>query len=193
MLKLNPSLLEGLKLGMVLKIKSLKNNVAHNNILISEEHPIENKELELEYFKENLNFNKRLKVILVLPYQINKMNDSIVGSVFSKNNLTTIATDFHMGAIMAIDSLKSRGLPISVHYFDSENSEQKLQLLASRNQNFNLADLIIDPLFFDNADWLSARVKTPVIAPLYSKKQDAVNRNNLIKTAPSALLNQQKL
>jgi LysM repeat protein len=192
LLKLNPSLLEGLKLGMVLKIKSLKNNVAHNNILISEEHPIENKELELEYFKENLNFNKRLKVILVLPYQINKMNDSIVGSVFSKNNLTTIATDFHMGAIMAIDSLKNRGLPISVHYFDSENSINKLQYLVNK-ADFNNADVIIGPLFFDKAEWLSKQVKAPVVVPFYSKNQDSYSATNLIKASPKETLIEDKL
>jgi hypothetical protein len=107
--------------------------------------------------------------------------------------LLNIAIDFHMGSKFAIDSLKSKGLKINVTYFDSENSEQKLQTLLAQNQNFDAMDFVIGPLFFDNALWLSKRIKKPVIAPIYSKKQDDVHRENLIKSAPNSYLNQQKL
>lgn len=192
LLKLNPSLVEGLKLGMVLKIKPLKNSVIHNNTLISEEQPNENNEFELGYFKEKLNFSKRLNVILVLPYEINKIDDVSINSIFSKSNLTTIATDFHMGAIMAIDSLKNRGLSINVRYFDSENSKNKLQNLVNR-ADFNNADVIIGPLFFDNAEWLSKEVKTPIVVPFYSKNQDSYSANNLVKASPKEALIEDKL
>lgn len=190
---LNPVLKNGLKLGMELKIKPIETNKAavENTKITSDEKIFGNGNSII--FEENLNFKKEIQLAIILPYQLNKLNDSLIDQSFAKNNLLNIAMDFHLGAKMAIDSLEEKGLKINVKYFDSENSEQKLQLLASRNQNFNSADLIIGPLFFDNADWLSTRVKTTVVAPLYSKKQDAVNRDNLIKTAPSALLNQQKL
>ena len=137
-------------------------------------------------------FSKRLNVILVLPYEINKIDDVSINSIFSKSNLTTIATDFHMGAIMAIDSLKNRGLSINVSYFDSENSKNKLQNLVNR-ADFNNADIIIGPLFFDNAEWLSKEVKTPIVVPFYSKNQDSYSATNLVKASPKEALIEDKL
>ncbi len=180
---LNPVLKNGLKLGMLLKIK-----------------PIEVEEIEeipsdsLVVFEEKLILSKEIKVALLLPYQLNKLNDSIVEESFAKSNsLVNIATDFHLGAKMAIDSLKRKGLKINVSYFDTENSNQKLQLLLSRNQNFNTTDVIIGPLFFDKAHWVSKRTEAQVIAPLPSKKQDELNATNLIKTAPSRASHQERL
>ena len=62
--RLNPALKEGLKLGMLLKIK-----------------PIETEDEDLEEtanisFKEELDLNKEINVVLMLPYQINKFVDS---------------------------------------------------------------------------------------------------------------------
>lgn len=180
---LNPALKNGLNLGMLLKIK-----------------PIEVEEIEetpsdsLLVFEEKLILSKEIKVALLLPYQLNKLNDSIVVESFTKSNsLVNIATDFHLGAKMAIDSLKRKGLKINASYFDTENSNQKLQLLLSRNQNFNTTDIIIGPLFFDKAHWVSKRTNAEVIAPLPSKKQDELNATNLIKTAPNRASHQQRL
>ena len=184
---LNPTLKDGLKLGMILKIKPIETKQI-NEVGINEMFDKNKRD-----FDENIRFNKTINLAIMLPYQLNKLNDSVMDQSFAKNNLLNIATDFHLGAEIAIDSLEKKGLKINVKYFDSENSEQKLQILVNKNQNFNSTDLIIGPLFFDNANWLSNHVNIPVIAPLYSKKQDAVNRKNLIKSAPNTNLNQQKL
>lgn len=184
---LNPVLNDGLKLGMLLKMKPIDS--------IGE--PIEGIETTIDslvIFEENLNLSKKIKVALILPYQLNKLNDSIIEGHFEKSNsLLNIATDFHLGAKMAIDSLRSKGVKIDVSYFDSENSTQKLQVLLSRNQNFNTTDVVIGPLFFDKAHWVSKRTNTNVIAPFQSKKQDKLNANNLVKTAPSKASHQELL
>lgn len=180
---LNPSLKDGLNLGMLLKIKPIK-------IEEAKEIPSDS----LVVFNEKLILSKEIKVALLLPYQLNKLNDSIVEESFAKSNsLVNIATDFHLGAKMALDSLKRKGLKINVSYFDTENSNQKLQLLLNRNQNFNTTDLIIGPLFFDKAHWISKRTKAEVIAPFPSKKQDKLNATNLIKTAPNRASHQERL
>jgi LysM repeat protein len=178
LLNLNPLLNEGLKLGMLLKIKPLET--------IEEER-------EEELFSEKINFNKELNVVFMLPYQLNKLNDSIrTGSFEKTNSLLNITTDFHLGAQMAIDSLRQKGVKINVTFLDTENSNYKLQYLVTKN-DFSNTDLVIGPLYFENALWVSERIKAPVIAPLYSKKQDSISKGNLIKSSPNFDVYEDKL
>jgi LysM repeat protein len=178
LLNLNPPLIDGLKLGMLLKIK-----------------PIEEKE-ELEennIFTEKINFDKELNVIFMLPYKINKLNDSIRKVSFEKeNSLLNYTTDYHLGATMAIDSLRQKGLKINVQFFDTEASDYKLQYIINKN-NFTQTDVVIGPLYFDKAHWVSKRIKASVIAPIYSKKQDSISAGNLIKASPSFNVYEEKL
>jgi len=172
---LNPPLEEGLKLGMLLKIK-----------------PIE--ELEEEaLFTEAINIEKELNVVFMLPYQLNKLNDSIkTGSFEKSNSILNITTDFHLGASMAIDSLRQKGLNINVTYLDTENSNYKVQYLVNKN-DFKGTDVVIGPLYFDKAHWVSKRIKAPVITPLYSKKQDSLSASNLVKSSPNFEVYESKL
>jgi LysM repeat protein len=187
LLELNPALKEGLKLGMNLKIRPIE---ASQNTDIVEEVTIDS----VTNFQENFNLNKPINISIILPYGLNKLNDSLTIVGFEKNNsLLNIATDFHLGTVMAIDSLKRQGLKINVQYFDSENSTQQLQLLLNKNDYFNKSDFIIGPLFFDNAHWISNRTKSTVIAPFYSKKQEGINSDQLIKTSPNKIAYQEKL
>lgn len=181
---LNPILKDGLKLGMLLKIKPLE--LIEEEIIITSD--------SLTVFNENLNTSKTLNVAVILPYQMTKLNDSIIELNFEKrNSLLNIATEFHMGAQMAIDSLKEKGLDIDVQYFDSENSNLKLQRILSNQQNFSNTDIVIGPLFFEKAHWLAKRTDAKVIAPLYSKKQATLNSKNLIKSATNKNAHQDKL
>ncbi|MDP3313007.1 LysM peptidoglycan-binding domain-containing protein [Lutibacter sp.] len=183
---LNPSLEEGLKLGMELKIKSSK---PLDSVVVSSGFPkrIINGDNNVNVkgqFIEKINFNKTIDLVLLLPYNISTLNDSIKRVQFNnQNSLLSIATDFHLGAEIAIDSLKQKGLRINVKYLDSENSTRKLQQQMA-NHNLNEADVIIGPLFFENAHWLSKNVRVPIIAPFFSKKQDLLSDDNLVKSAP---------
>jgi len=176
LLSLNPLLKEGLKLGMLLKIK-----------------PVDSTEDKIVSFTEKINFDKELNVVLMLPYQLNKLVDSTIIDNFKKTtSLLNITTDFHLGATMAIDSLRQKGLTINVKYLDTENSKFKLQYIVNKN-DFSSTDVIIGPLFFDKAHWVSKRVKAPVVAPLFSKKQDGISDGNLIKSSPNFALYEDRL
>ena len=173
LLRLNPELSEGLKLGMVLKIKSLQNESPEKNVFKM-----------AGLFKENIDFSKDISVVVMLPYMLNKNSDSFRYENFENNHsLLNIVTDFHLGATMAIDSLRKRGLNIKVKFLDSENSTQKLQSLINRN-DFKEVDAVIGPLYFDNALWLSKHIDIPVIVPFYSKNQTVISNNNFVKAAP---------
>ena len=175
LLNLNPILSEGLNLGMLLKIKPVE--------ILEEEN----------VFVEEINFDKELNVVLMLPYQLNKLTDSITNESFmKKNSLLNYTTDFHLGTQMAIDSLRQKGLKINVQYFDTEASDYKLQYIVNKN-NFTETDVVIGPLFFDKAHWVSKRIKTPVIAPLFSKKQEKLSSVNLIQSSPNLEVYENKL
>jgi LysM repeat protein len=174
LLRLNPELSEGLKLGMKLKIKPI-HKAANNVKSVSE---------VAGYFKENFDSSKEINLVVMLPYNLNKSSDSAKIENFGKSNsLLNIVTDFHLGATMAIDSLRNSGLNIKVKFIDSENSVQKLQSMINRNELKN-ADVVIGPLFFDNAYWLSKHIDAPIVVPFHSKNQSANSAYNLVKAAP---------
>jgi LysM repeat protein len=177
--RLNPVLKEGLKLDMLLKIK-----------------PVETDELEevkSNSFKEEIDVNKEINVVLMLPYQINSFVDSTrIESFDRSNSLLNIATDFHLGASMAIDSLRRKGLRININYLDTENSKYKLQYLINKN-DFSNVDVVIGPLYFENALWVSEHIKAPVISPVYSKNQESYSAGNIVKSSPSITVLENRL
>ena len=83
-------------------------------------------------------------------------------------------------------------LRIKVKYLDTENSNYKLQYLVN-TKDFKTTDIVIGPLFFDKAYWVAKHIKTPIIAPFFSKKQDSLSTNNLIKTSPNLEVYENKL
>lgn len=179
LLRLNPELSDGLKLGMLIKIKPLQKGAYEKNGT-TEKGVVE----VAGQFKERLDFSKEIDLVMLLPYQLSTLSDSTRIENFGKNNsVLNIATDFHLGATIAIDSLRKRGLKIDVKFLDSENSTQKLQSHINKN-SFKSVDAVIGPLYFDNALWLSKHIDVPVIAPFYSKSQAANSNSNLVKAAP---------
>ncbi|PHS29878.1 MAG: hypothetical protein COA95_10880 [Methylophaga sp.] len=176
LLRLNPILDEGLKLGMLLKIK-----------------PIEDVKDVIGIFEENIDLSKELNVVVMLPYQLSKLTDSITEASFDKrNSLLNYTTDFHLGTVMAIDSLRQRGLSINVKYLDTENSNFKLQNILNRN-DFSEVDVVIGPLFYKKAHLVAKQIKVPVIAPFFSGKQKDLTTGNLIKSSPDLDVYEDKL
>jgi len=197
LLRLNPELSDGLKLGMTLKMKPIQN--WNKTKVVPQENKLGNEKMmsvKKGVFNENLNSSKEINLVMLLPYNINKSSDSTKINSFGKSNsLLNIVTDFHLGAKMAIDSLRNQGVNVKVKFIDSEDSEdstQKLQAIVNRNDLKN-ADAVIGPLFFDNAYWLSKRIDASVVVPFYSKNQTANSANNLVKVAPEDEMLQSEL
>ncbi|HEY9168014.1 MAG TPA: LysM peptidoglycan-binding domain-containing protein [Lutibacter sp.] len=188
LLKLNPELSDGLKLGMNLKIKPIKNG-KKDITSANEVRYTKNK----GFFTENFDSSKEINLVMLLPYNLNTTSDSTKTDNFRKSNsLLNIVTDFHLGAMMAIDSLRNRGLNVKVKFIDSEDSTYRLQTIINRNDLKN-ADIVIGPLYFENAFWLSKRIDAPIVVPFYSKNQSANSANNLVKAAPENELLQSEL
>lgn len=63
--------------------------------------------------------------------------------------VSKMATEFYMGAQMAIDSLKSLGFNAKVYVYDTENDSTKIAAILARPE-FKTMDLIIGPLYKGN-------------------------------------------
>ncbi|HSQ46692.1 MAG TPA: LysM peptidoglycan-binding domain-containing protein, partial [Lutibacter sp.] len=194
LLRLNPELTDGLKLGMTLKMKPIQN--WNKTKVVSQENKFGNEKMmsvKKGVFNENLNSSKEINLVMLLPYNLDKSSDSTKINGFGKSNsLLNIVTDFHLGAKMAIDSLRNQGVNVKVKFIDSEDSTEKLQAIINRNDLKN-ADVVVGPLFFDNAFWLSKHIDAPVVVPFYSKNQAANSANNLVKVAPEDEMLQSEL
>tara|TARA_R110002072_G_scaffold239109_2_gene396807 strand:+ start:261 stop:1898 length:1638 start_codon:yes stop_codon:yes gene_type:complete len=171
LLLLNPELKDGLKVGMVLKIREIPLEVTVDEV----------------YYDDYIKRNKDLKVALLLPFRAARYsNDSIrLKEIFANNSaLVNIATDFYLGAEIAVDSLRRKGVKIDFNVFDTgDRRTNEINRIIS-NKNLNSNDVIIGPLYSEEVQKVASNVNIPVIFPVYSKNQSDFNASNIIKTSP---------
>ena len=168
MIALNPVLSEGLKVGQIIKLREIEEGVT-----VIENHIYE--DVVEEYIS--------LKVALLLPFKTNE-NDSIKAKkLFTKSKLVNIVTDFYLGAEIAVDSLRKQGIDIDLNVYDTETKNTKIRSIISE-KNLNSNDVIIGPLYSEEAEIVANSVNTPVIYPFYSKNQYKFSSSELIKSSP---------
>jgi LysM repeat protein len=210
--ELNPSLSEGVKEGMVLKVPS--GYLAPAPIVIQQqptekivEKPIDNSSgggiKILEKVKsETVSANPevveltkkrgqtdRKKLVLLLPFNLAKMqNDTTSAANRIKNDkFLNMTLDFYSGAMMAIDSAKALKLPIDVSIYDSGENKTSSNISSLVAQNkLQYANAVIGPFYQSNAEATATALQlysVPVISPL---SKDAANPiDNLYQTIPS--------
>lgn len=107
-------------------------------------------------------------VLLLLPFGLDKTKDQITG----------IATEFLMGAQIALDSLQQLGLNAQVNVIDVGVDSSKLKAMFQQ-KDFKSADLVIGPFMGDNLDvvarWCKAN-KVRMISPITA--QTSVLKDN---------------
>ena len=175
LLLLNPELQEGLKLGMLLKLREKEQLTG----------------LEDDYYMDFIDPNKNVKVALLLPFKAYKyqVDTLTLKEIFVQDAaLLNIATDFYLGAEIAIDSIRNKGVPISFEVFDTgeRNSGAISRIVAT--QDLNRHDVVIGPLYSSEVQTVAANVAAPVIFPVYSKNQAQFSYTNIVKTAPEKSL-----
>jgi len=170
---LNPNLVDGLKIGMILKYPK--------------------KELvkaEVTSFKllDSISNYEPQHITLMLPLMLDKIveNDTLsnLKKVVMLDGNTNASLDFYSGVLMAIDSMKNAGISTKLRVFDTqfnrrskkENSQRISELLA---KTYHENEVVIGPLVASNvslvADGLVGR-NIPVIAP-YPLKAAQVSDN----------------
>ena len=156
----NPELKDGVKEGMLLKIP----NVINENEAV---------------FVDRIYEDKKLNIAMMLPFR--KKNDTLD---FENDRLLKITTDFYLGSLIAIDSLKKQGLSVHLKVYDTENSAYVSDLLSKKSE-FTNYDAIIGPLYLKNVTAVSKNLKFKnplIISPISAQDHSKINNNNLVQS-----------
>jgi LysM repeat protein len=190
--KKNPSLLtDGLKEGSVILIPHATISVVKNDSIISIKKRVN--------LLETVNKNKARNLVLLMPFNINKIeNDAskTKAEYLKSDKFLNITLDFYQGALIAIDSAKTLGLPINVKVFDAETSKTNSNVAnIISNNNFSDVDAVLGPFgnnFVESVGQMLENKNIPVISPLsreetnggknvyYAMPSEDIQRNNLI-------------
>jgi len=177
LLELNPTLLEGLKLGETISIKKI----------------VEGEDLAIIY-KDTISDNATVKLALLLPFRA-KLFDTIKAvDVFKggSRNLNNIVTDFYLGAELAIDSLRNQGIAVALNVIDTEDRNTVINDLIA-HKTLDNEDVIIGSIYSDETKKLANSVSVPVVFPVFSKSQTSFTSPRIVKTSPDKHLYKEKL
>ncbi|MBF4505845.1 LysM peptidoglycan-binding domain-containing protein [Flavobacterium sp. JLP] len=203
--ELNPSLSEGVKEGMVLKVPS---GYLTPTPIIAQSQPVEKpieKPIEksidnssgggikiLEKVKSETisanpevveltkkrGQNDRKKLVLLLPFNLAKMqNDTMSAANRIKNDkFLNMTLDFYSGAMMAIDSAKTLKLPIDVAIYDSGETKTNSNVSSLIAQNkLQDAHAVIGPFYQNNAETTANTLRLYNIPVISPLSKDSAN------------------
>ena len=204
--ELNPSLSEGVKEGMVLKVPS--GYLAPTPIIVQSqpvEKPIANagsggisvlEKVKSETVSANpevVELTKkrgqtdRKKMVLLLPFNLAKMqfDTTSTANKIKNDKFLNMTLDFYSGAMMAIDSAKTLKLPIDVSIYDSGETKTASNVSGLINK-LQDAHAVIGPFYQTNAETTANSLRlynVPVISPL--SKDSANPIDNLYQSIPT--------
>lgn len=180
LIALNPTLKDGLKIGMILKVPAKGSAVAE--------------EIKSDKVFEDLSKNvtkDKKQLVMLMPFNAAKIQgDSLkpLNSRLKTDSFLNMTLDFYSGALMAIDSAKVLGLNIDVRIYDSEESKMSSAISnIVENHNLKNADAVIGPFYQQYAEKLAELLNSsnvPVISPM--SKESGKAYSNLFQAMPSS-------
>ncbi|QSB26066.1 LysM peptidoglycan-binding domain-containing protein [Flavobacterium sp. CLA17] len=212
--ELNPSLSEGVKEGMVLKVPSgflapapiiaqqqpqqvekqvekPVDNSASGGIKILEKVKSETVSADPEVVEltKVRGQNERKKLALLLPFNLAKMQSDTISSAnrIKNDKFLNMTLDFYSGAMMAIDSAKVLKLPIDVSIFDSQETKSTSNVSSLISQNkLQGANAVIGPFYQSNAESTANSLRLYNIPVISPLSKDTANPiDNLYQTIPT--------
>jgi len=183
LIRLNPDLQDGLKIGMILQVPFNRASLAKANDSIL------NTKDKVDLFSKVIKTNPK-NMVLLLPFNMNKIDtDSIKTRTdhIKTNKFLNLTLDYYAGALMAIDSAKVLGLPINVKVYDVESTKYSSNVAAIiAENNFENVDVVIGPFqnsMVETTAQLLAKYNIPVISPL--SKERGLPLSNLYYSVPA--------
>ncbi len=147
-----------IKAGETIKIPLKKEKYAKVDVRSVE--PVVTKKVD-----EDLIFSKKgdYVIVMLLPFSLDKGKDGFTG----------LATEFLMGAQIALDSLEELGLKAQVHVLDAGVDSLKMKSMLLQKE-FKSADLVIGPFMGSNlaivANWCKAN-KVRMVSPISAQTE----------------------
>ncbi|WP_309641582.1 LysM peptidoglycan-binding domain-containing protein [Flavobacterium sp.] len=179
LIKLNPTLSDGVKTGMILKVPgkgTIKTDVGGTPKYADSSKPIVKNAIKKQ-------------LVLLLPFNAAKIQSDTLKTMevrLKKDAFLNMTLDFYSGALMAIDSAKTLGLNVDVRIFDSEESKMSSNIEnVIKKNNVETADAVIGPFYqqyVEKAAELLNEKNVPVISPL--SKEIGKSFPNLFQSMP---------
>lgn len=167
----NPSLADGLKEGMIIKLipNSIANQTGSNP----------NNEVRTEKNKpkfDGFSSEGSKEMVLLMPFDLDKNDpkNSSIHQTLTNDVFLNMTLDFYSGAKIAVEKLQSKDIPLTVRVVDSKESNRSMDVNALKTKfDFSTTDVIIGPFYQKNVDELSKSFKstsTLIVSPLSTDK-----------------------
>lgn len=164
LISVNPELADGVKEGMLIKIP---NKTIEEKIQFVDQIPEE---------------GRLLKIAMMLPFKSRR--DSLD---FENDRLLRITSDFYLGALIAIDSLKKQGLSLHIKVYDTENDAAVARKISNEIE-LQEYDAVVGPMFLKNVKAVSNNLKFGkplIVSPISTKDHSNIANNKLIQERAS--------
>ncbi len=192
-IKLNPQLKDGLKIGQIINLP--KSNSEKINDSIPEKEIKDNLYFEQDGVipcnKFNYDKTKAFNIVLLLPlhteFNLNTINryKEEKDPMFYKN--TQRFYEFYEGILLALQKLKTQGFSANLKVFDTENDSKTVKEIME-NLDYPNIDLIIGPVYSDNvkiASHYAKLNKVNLISPLSQNIELIENNPFVFQVIPS--------
>jgi LysM repeat protein len=173
---LNPSLKDGLKVGMILKVPGRGSIVAET--------------VKTEDLSKSISSQNKKQLVLLLPFNASRIQGDTLKSLtdrLKKDAFLNMTLDFYSGALIAVDSAKALGMNIDVKIYDSEESKVSSNIAnVVQNNKLQDVDAVIGPFYqqyAEKAAELLNKNNVAVISPL--SKEAGKPFSNLYQAMPS--------
>lgn len=180
LIALNPELVNGLQMGMELKVP-LKTNLIQP-LKPTVEKPVKN----LENY---LNLRKEKEIVILLPFNLSKIKSDTTLTTqqrLKRDNFLNLTLDIYAGALMALDSARKMNYPLKVKILDSKETRSGSVVQSMLNsQQFSNASAVIGPFYPQNVTLVAKALldrNIPVISPL---RELEASENNIFESMPS--------
>ena len=185
LLALNPTLIDGLKEGMEL-ILPKKASIETEDWKITNQ----NKSIGFKDVFKTVDFSERKKLALLLPFNVNKIKQDTTSSVsnyVSKSAFLQMTLDFYSGALIAIDSAKTMGLPVDVKILNVESSRNYTDVdkVIAQNNLYEM-NVVVGPFMASHLEVAAKKLvakNIPVISPLTKGASKPIS--NLFYSVPT--------
>ena len=187
MLLLNPSLEQGLKAGMILKLpKDHTGDFEVKDALV----------LDKINLLDSIDRTHRPKIMFLLPFRIDKIDfnnskqakETLMGRIDINASL-----GIYSGALIALDSIKELGVSVDVKTFDSQNNITKVKEILSTESLMGYSAIVgpIDAVSLNEVASRASVFNVPVVAPFATKSK--VSLSNVFYSNPTQEVLQQRM
>ena len=172
LLALNPALKDGLKEGMVLHLGISPGSGAPGS------------KSQISDLSSTIKKSDAKSLALLLPFNMYRLDNADEKSkLLQGDKFLNLTLDFYAGAMIAIDSAKTLGLPLKVTILDAKETSKSSDIASLKN-NLTGVNAIVGPFFQSNTESAAAMFPNAVVVSPMAKESGQAY-SNLYHSIPS--------